>query len=219
MAARGAVAERSVERAIERRRAAYEEEVGRLVDASFALIRREGHLEPKVGEIVAAAGLSNQAFYKHFRSKDELLLAVLDEGFRRLGEYLERRMQKARTPERRIRQWINGVLEQALDAESARASRPFALSRGRLAELFPDEVRTAEQRLVDPLRESIEEAVRAGELAAADPERDAALIYGLAMGWVERQLMRSEPPSRRDAEHLLEFAMRGLRRLTTDPRR
>jgi AcrR family transcriptional regulator len=219
MARKGAVAERSVERAMERRRAAYEDEVRRLVDASFSLIREEGRLEPKVGEIVAKAGLSNQAFYKHFRSKDELLVAVLDEGFRRLGEYLDHRMQKARTPERRVRQWINGVLEQALDADSAVASRPFALARGRLAELFPEEVRSAERQLVDSLRDAIEEAVRAGEVAAADPARDAALIYGLAMGWVERHLMRPDPPSRRDAEHLVEYAMRGLRRLTTDPRR
>ena len=83
------MASRAVDRAMEQRRAVYEQEVTRLVDASFKLIRDTGNLEPRVSEIVAEAGLSNQAFYKHFRSKDELLLAVLDEGSRMLKGYLE----------------------------------------------------------------------------------------------------------------------------------
>ena len=71
---------RSVERNVERRRLTAEDEVRRLIDACFELVQKTGQLEPRVGEIVAAAGLSNQTFYRYFRSKDELLLAVLDEG-------------------------------------------------------------------------------------------------------------------------------------------
>ena len=203
---------RSVDRSMERRRAVYEDEVRRLVDASFAIVRRTGRLQPRVGEIVAEAGLSNQAFYRHFRSKDELLLAVLDEGIRLLASYLEHRMAKARSPERRVRQWINGVLEQALNEESAEATRPFALSRARLAELFPSEVRASERQLVAMLRDAIAAARDAGALAKADPERDAEVVYDLAMGWVERKLADPATARRADAEHLADFAMRGLAR-------
>jgi AcrR family transcriptional regulator len=59
---------RSADRAIERRRAVYEEEVRKLVSAGFAVVRETGRLEPKVGEVVAEAGLSNQTFYRHFAS-------------------------------------------------------------------------------------------------------------------------------------------------------
>jgi AcrR family transcriptional regulator len=206
------LAARSVDRTLERRRAAAAGEVHRLIDASFALIRKTGNLEPKVGEIVRVAGLSNQAFYKHFRSKDELLVAVLDEGIRKLSGYLRHRMQKAQSSEQRIRDWIAGMLEQALNREAAAATRPFALSRARLAELFPAEVAESEAQLTAMLREVIHAAVATGELPDADPVRDAETIYGLAMGWVQRKLAGPLPPKRADAEHLIEFAMRGLGR-------
>jgi AcrR family transcriptional regulator len=208
----GSVALRSVDRSIERRRRAYEDEVRRLIEASFVIGRRTGQLQPRVGEIVAEAGLSNQAFYKHFRSKDELLLAVLDEGICILCSYLEHRMQTARSPERRIRHWISGLLEQALSPESAPATRPFALSRTRLAELFPEEVKESEQQLTRLLRDAIREAQEAREIEGVDPDRDAELIYNLSMGWVERKLADPVPARRADAEHLIEFAMHGLHR-------
>jgi AcrR family transcriptional regulator len=204
------LATRSVERALERRRAAYAHEVERLVAASFALIRERGELEPKVGEIVRAAGLSNQAFYRHFRSKDELLVTVLDAGIRQLGDYLAHRMQTATSPRQRIERFVRGVAAQALDPDAARASRPFALSRARLAEHFPAEVAASEQLLTRLLRGAIAEALDAGALIAADPERDAALLYDLCMGWLQRALANAEPASEADAEHLLAFALRGL---------
>jgi AcrR family transcriptional regulator len=206
------IALRGVDRAMERKRAVYEEEVRRLIEASFVLVRQTGTLEPTVGEIVARAGLSNQAFYRHFRSKNELLLAMLDEGIRILASYLEHRIRKARSPDRRIRQWIGGLLEQALNDDAAHATRPFALSRARLSELFPEEVRRSEARLTDMLCELIREAETAGELGGVDPQRDAELVYNLAMGWVERKLADPEAARRVDAEHLIDFAMHGLDR-------
>ena len=208
---RSSLARRSVERSLERRRDAYTEEVRRLIEASFALIRERGQLEPRVGEIVLAAGLSNQAFYRHFRSKDELLLAVLDEGIQKLAGYLRHRMQGAE-PAQGIREWLAGMCEQALNPEAAAATRPFALSRARLSELFPAEVEESERALTAMLRDAIEAAVAGGELANADPERDVETLYGLAMGWMQRKLAQSEAPERADAEHLVEFAWNGLRR-------
>ncbi len=203
-------AERSVDRTLAQRRSAAAGEVRRLIDASFALIRKSGTLDPKVDQIVRVAGLSNQAFYKHFRSKDELLVAVLDEGIRQLSGYLQHRMRKAKSPQQQIRDWIAGVLEQALNREAAAATRPFALSRVRLAERFRAEVTESETQLTALLRRAIQAAVATGELPDADPARDAEIIYGLAMDWLQRQLAAPSPARRADAEHLVEFAIRGM---------
>ncbi len=201
---------RVADRAIERRRAVYEDEVHKLIAAGFELVRRTGELEPKVTEIVTQAGLSNQTFYRHFRSKDELLLAMLDEGIRILRSYVEHRVESGHTPEMRIRNFILGIRAQATDPEAAAATRPFAISRSRLAEQFPAEVRESENQLTALLRDEIENAVLAGELRDANPERDARLIYNLAMGWVEREFVSPEPSSEKDAAHLVDFAMKGL---------
>ena len=237
------VVDQTVDRALADRRAAVASEVRRLVGAALALIQRTGEFDPTVGAIVREAGLSNQAFYRHFRSKHQLLVAVLDEGIRILAGYLAHRMQSASSPEARVREWIRGMLEQAIDRRGAEATRPFALARGRLAEAFPDEVAQSEKQITALLRDAIADAVAAGEMPAADPIGDAESLYHLTLGWVEARLLESSESSgagddgkqtdesernatrdertRADAARLEAFALGGLRRspASTTPNR
>jgi AcrR family transcriptional regulator len=207
----GSVAERALQRSLGARQAAYAGEVRRLLDAAFRVMRESGGLDPRVEQIVRAAGLSNQAFYRHFRSKSELLLAVLDDGIHQLHAYLAQRMAAASTGEARVREWLQGMLAQALHPRGAAATRPFALARGRLSEQFPGEIEKSETRLTALLRGALEQAVAEGSLPHADPERDAHALYDLALGWMQRALATKEP-DRAGAEALLAFALGGLRR-------
>jgi AcrR family transcriptional regulator len=200
-----------VERALARQRDAYAAEAERLVQAALGLIRERGELEPPVAAIVRRARLSNQAFYRHFRSKHELLVAVLDHGIALLAEYLEARMAQAQGPAERVRAWLRGMLEQALHPRGAEATRPFALARGRLARHYPEEVALSEQRLAALVRDAIAEAKQAGELPDADPATDAESLYHLAMGWLEARLAAEQPADRAQAARVEAFAMAGLR--------
>ena len=204
------VAERAVKRSLGRRRANYRDEVRRLIDASRRLMRDSERLDPHVGEIVRAAGLSNQAFYRHFESKDELFMAVLDEGTRELESYLSHRMETAASSLDSVRCWVEGILAQALDADAAAATRPFV--RGRLAERFPEEVRASTERLTGLLSDALRRAQAEGDLCAVDAEREAEMIYDLAMGWMQRRLLSAATASKRDAQSVVEFALRGLMR-------
>ncbi len=203
-------ANRAVERTLSRQRLAYENEVSSLVAATLVLIERTGDIEPTVSEIVRESGLSNQAFYKHFRSKDELFVAVLDEGMRILGSYLDHQMRIESDPTRRVRAWLAGLVEQALNPEAAAATRPFTLSRDHLAKRFATEVAASERQLTGLLASAIQEAVDAGEMPCANAERDAESLYHLAMGWIHARLRESEAPDRKDAERLIDFALAGL---------
>ncbi len=203
-------AERAIARSLESRRATYEDEIQRLVDAALTLIRDQGVMEPRVSEIVGKAGLSNKAFYRHFRSKHELLVAVLDDGIDRLSQYLSGRMEKADGPLAAIREWIRGMLEQAVHPGGAESTRPFVLAKGRLADGFPEEVAASERRLSVPLRHAIEEAREQGALPHADPDSDAEALYHLAMGWMQARLTAPETVSRQSADRLEAFAMAGL---------
>jgi AcrR family transcriptional regulator len=213
------LADRAVERALSQRRSLYEDEVRRLVEASFVLIERTGLLEPRVGDIVRQAGLSNQAFYRHFPGKRALLVAVLDAGVRMLASYLAHRMAGAASPTEQVREWMRGMLEQGLSPQGAAATRPFALARGRLAESYPAEVAASETQLTALVREAIRAAKAAGELPGADPERDAETLYHQAMGWLQSRLAEPEPPDRAAAERLVEFAIHGLLRGAPRPAR
>ena len=82
------------------RGAQYSEEVRRLLDAGLAVMRRCGTTSrPRVADIVAEAGLSNDAFYRHFQSKEALVAALLDDGSTRLASYLAHQMEKPSTPQ------------------------------------------------------------------------------------------------------------------------
>jgi AcrR family transcriptional regulator len=210
--AAGSQAQRSVARALDARRAAYEGEVERLVEAALGCIRETGRLSPKVSDLVRISGLSNKAFYRHFRSRDELLVAVLDRGIELLAGYLEHRMQGASDPRQRIERWLDGMTRQALDLGAADATRPFVLSRSHLAEGFADEVRASEARVTAPLRAALAAARDAGALPAVDPTRDAELLYDLAMGWLQRQLATGSAAEPAEARHLIAFALAALDR-------
>lgn len=208
----GPVVDQTIDRTLALRREAARGEVERLVRAAFTMIEQSGGLDPKVSDILAEAGLSNQAFYRHFRSKHELLVAVLDEGIRGLSDYLGARMDAATDPVAAIREWVRGMAAQAQDPAGAKASRPFALARGRLAEAFPEEVARSRAQLTAPLRAALEAARAAGTLAAVAPEQDAEALYHLMMGWIEARLVEGRIPEAAEVERLEAFVMSGLER-------
>ncbi len=202
-AAAGGVPASVAARTLRERAGAYEEEVRRLVDAAYAVMRRTGSLDPRVSDIVRESGLSNQAFYRHFRGKDELLLAVLDDGQQRLESYLATRMARAEPGAETVRAWIEGVLEQARNTDAADNTRPFAANAVRIADRFPVEHAASRERLLAPLRAAVADA-------GGDPARDADAIYHLAFGRMQDALVRRETPDAAETEHLVQFALQGL---------
>ncbi len=207
-----ALVDQTIDRSLALRREAARGEVERLVQAAFSVIEKSGGLDPKVSDILAAAGLSNQAFYRHFRSKHELLVAVLDRGIRGLADYLAARMEAASNPVAAIREWARGMAAQAQDPVGAKASRPFALARGRLAETFPSEVAGSRAQLTAPLRAALDAARAGGALPAVDPDQDAEALYHLMMGWIEARLVEGRIPDAAEVERLESFVMSGLER-------
>lgn len=174
---------------------AYAQELRALVEAAFTVVGETGSLDPSVRAILAEAGLSNQAFYRHVGSKDELLLLMLDEGRRTLVEHLDEQMASCSDRSSRIGTWVGGVLAQARDDTAARRTRPFVAHADRLAELFPEEQRRSEDLLIDQI---------AGA-GGVDAEA-ATAIYDLAFGALARHLRRRTTPDDRDVEGLTALA-------------
>lgn len=198
------VAARTARRALAARESAYIDEVERLLDAGLDLMVQLGdERAPRVAEIVERAGLSNQAFYRHFASKDELIAAVVEAGAHRLESYLRHQLDKVDDPELKVRAWIAGVAGQAQRRTVARQTRAAMHNHAQL----PVEVRqtvglpATDRLLVDALRDA----------GSPDPERDAAAISVLAFGRLE-QFLWGSPPSDEDVEQLVEFCLAAVRR-------
>src|SRR6476646_2194437 len=81
--------------AARRRRPDYAVEVRTLLDAARKVISRTERA--RVADIVAEAGLSNDAFYRHFPSKHALVAALPEDGAQRLASYLQHQTAKERS--------------------------------------------------------------------------------------------------------------------------
>ena len=55
----------------------------RLIDATSALVKKNGFAATGVDGLMAAAGLTSGAFYTHFRSKGDLLEAIIESELKR----------------------------------------------------------------------------------------------------------------------------------------
>jgi AcrR family transcriptional regulator len=190
------------DRGVADRRAAYATEARRLIDAAFVVMRRTGNIDPQVRAIVREADLSNQAFYRHFPSKDALLLAVLADGQRQLVAYLHRRVATTSDPAEQVQRWVSGVMAQARDREAAEATRPFACNSARLADLFPADLAASRAELVA----SLGPAVR----ARGGSDEDAELIYDLAFARMNDAIAHRRVPPRAEVQRLVDFCLAGI---------
>jgi AcrR family transcriptional regulator len=199
------IVQSAIQRTLARRVEAYEDEVQRLVDATYRVIARTASVDPTVRDILAESGLSTQAFYRHFRSKDELLVVLLDDGRRRIVDYLAHQMDKATTPEDKLRAFVEGVMAQATDDDAASRTRPFVVQQDRLADRFAEHQRTSVARLVELLHEPLRDLGR-----SPDVERDALAVYQLAFAAMEQHVRDGTKPTRDDIDHLVRFCRRAV---------
>ncbi len=190
------------DRAVADRRAAYAAEARRLIDAAFVVMRREGSIDPAVRAIVQEAGLSNQAFYRHFSSKDALLLAVLADGQQQLVAYLGRRVASASSPDEQVQRWINGVMAQARDRDAAEATRPFACNSARLADLFPADLAASRAEMLMSLVPAVQ--------ALGGTAHDAELIRDLVLARMNDAIAHRRIPNRTEIQRLVDFCLAGI---------
>ena len=186
-------------------------EIRALVDATFDVIAATGSLDPPIRDIFDAAHLGRQVFYRHFRSKDELLLVVLDESRHIVASYLAKRIAKVEGARAKLRAWIDGVLRQAQEPEAARRTRPFALTGRRLEAQFPEQYARSQLVLTQLLSEVIRDGLDEGVFASRDPEQDAQIIYDAVFMRQNRHLLLRTVPTRQAGDDLHDFALRALR--------
>ena len=81
----------------------------RLVAAAAALLDAGGEPAVTLRAVATATGLSHNAPYKHFASRNALLAAVATEDFRALGRLFERARRSRRVPVEQLHFALDGV--------------------------------------------------------------------------------------------------------------
>lgn len=200
----GDIASRIAARTLADREAVYAGEVRRLLDAALDLIRAGGTAaRPRVADIVAAAGLSNDAFYRHFPSKDALIAVLIEDGADRLVSYVAHRMDKRDSAHEAVRAWVEGVLSQAAD-DTATTTRAVLWNAGVLTPAVDAGSPLPSGRLALLLHRPF------AELGSAEPEFDAAMVAHATVGRLSDHLWRHEEPTAADIERVIAFCLRSL---------
>jgi AcrR family transcriptional regulator len=154
-----------------------------------------------VAEIVREAGLSNQAFYRHFASKDDLVTAIVDAGARRLATYVERRMAAHDEPLDQVRAWVAAVLEQATDPKAAEPTRAVSFNRNVLDVDREHAARQAESLVWAQLEPPL------AALGRPRPSDDAYLIGKLVFAVLTEALWSDEALTDADLDDVAGFCI------------
>ena len=199
------VPSRIAQQTLAKRGADYASEVRRLLDAALEVMRRNGtRSRARVADIVAAAGLSNDAFYRHFKSKDELVAALLEDGAERLARYVDHQMAKEREPGDKVRRWVEGVLSQTQPGIAA-TTLAVLWNGGSVGERVGNR-----HSATVPLGALLQEPFR--ELGSKDPALDASLAAHAVVGKMSDYLWRHATPTPAEVDHLTGFCLKAVTR-------
>jgi AcrR family transcriptional regulator len=195
------VASRIAGQTMARRGADYTVEVRRLLDAALEVMASNGtRARARVADIVTTAGLSNETFYRHFKSKDALVGALLEDGAERLRRYLAHQMDKERTAAGQVRRWVQGVLSQA-DEENARPTLAVLWNAASLDRGIASGRHFASAPLATLLYEPFT------ELGSTCPELAAALAAHAVLGTLSDHLWQGSRPTAREVRTIVDFCL------------
>jgi AcrR family transcriptional regulator len=197
------VAQRIAQRSLAERQAGYSAEVRRLLDAGREVMRRKGtEKRATVADIVSGAQLSNEAFYRHFPSKDALVAAILEDGTERLHSYLAHQMAKSDEPAAQVHRWVEGVLSQAVDDEVAATTRAVLWNAGSASD------RWGRSAASTPLADLLHAPFAA--LGSAHPERHASLAGHAVIGALADHRWAGTKPSVGEVDDVASYLLRAL---------
>ncbi len=205
------IAERAAERSVREARARAAAEVRVFIEAGLDVLRDRGASGLTVAEVLARAGRSTRAFYRHFESKDELLLAIFEHDAQASVAALRDQIAAAGTPRAALAAWIEATLRLAYDEPRARRTRVLAAEGKRLQAEHPSEFGAILDAQLEPLVETLARGRADGTFPRTDPHRDAATVHAIVWALVDDALRGHATMTLDEAvAHALRFCLPAL---------
>ncbi len=148
----------------------------RLIEVAAQLLDEGGVEAVTLREVGRLAGVSHNAPYKHFASKETLLAAIAASELEQRNAALTSAMKRKRSPEAALRAAMHHYVAWALQYPAR-----FKLIFGRWT-IDSEELHVAAHRAQTTLITIVAATQEAGALPAGDPVRLASLIRALAHG-------------------------------------
>jgi AcrR family transcriptional regulator len=166
-----------------------------ILKAAFGLIGRSP--EPvSVQQILDASGLSTRAFYRHFRSKDELIVTMCRTAGDRVASETAHVIAEAASPRDALEAWIRHQLSVVFDPRRVRQTAVFTSWEARSAVGMDEVNREASESRRAMLAAVIARGRDDGSFPlATDPVEDARAIASVVSGVIAARLAGDSMPS------------------------
>jgi AcrR family transcriptional regulator len=164
------------------------QERGSIIRAAHRLIGRDGTRSTSIQDILQLAGVNRRIFYRHFDSKDDLVLAMQAQASETVLRALRAATNAAADPAAAVVAWIEQYLGIGWDDHRSRDGRTFlspevGLTAG-IAGALEDTYARHRQILADVLTRGQEDR----SLPGARPESDAFAIHAVVLRHLEARI-------------------------------
>jgi AcrR family transcriptional regulator len=186
--------DRALARSLESTRARSTDRLERLVEAARELANETGSASFTVAQVAARAGVSLKVVYRYFASKDDLLVALLEEDSRIGASLLATAVAAHTDPLARLRAAVTGVFELITLPGALGYAGVLIREQRRLAESRPEALTQALAPIIDVLAAAIEGTLSADLAAVPDTRRTARTVFASVLdGLHEVVLGRADP--------------------------
>jgi AcrR family transcriptional regulator len=191
------------------------DERDRLYRAGWVVLRRNGYANAGITEILTEAKLGTRAFYRHFASKDELLVSMFAENAAVTASRLAELVDTAGSPLDRLHAWIDEILALGDDPRHGEAARMFISPT--MPGVFDEAGNRAIETMRAPLRAALADGKASGAFPDCDPDADASTIHAIVWRLFTEAIHDRATMNRDDARaHVERFVMPALG-VTTGP--
>ena len=171
----------------------------RILKGALEVFKTSGLEGATMDQIASAAGFGKATLYYYFKSKEEVLSAILVDGWQNIWESLEPVIAEEGSPRKTF---VNVLIKIAENAQNRPGLFEFLFNVPKAIKLDDQPWKDYQHKLYAIIQGLLEDGVKRGEFPKVDPQLMFKALGGLFMGLVFMG-DRKEPVTDKDVESLL----------------
>ncbi|MBZ2038244.1 TetR/AcrR family transcriptional regulator [Streptococcus sanguinis] len=177
----------------------------KILNTATQLFIQKGSEKTSMQDIAQTAGISKGAIYHHFKSKDEIVLAVI----RSRQELMEEEMKQwfKATENLTGREQLQAILKSNLESQTARAIDgivdEYEQDAGFILTMMRDNLRIGAPLVSDIIKKGMAD----GSIQTQYPDQTAEVFLLLVNFWMNETVFESDPEKLPERFHFLQFMM------------
>lgn len=171
----------------------------RILEGALSVFKEKGLEGATMDQIASAAGFGKATLYYYFKSKEEVLSAILVDGWQNIWESLEPVIAEQGSPRKTF---VNVLIKIAENAQNRPGLFEFLFNVPKAIKLDEQPWKDYQHKLYAIIQGLLEDGVKQGEFPKVDPQLMFKALGGLFMGLVFMG-DRKEPVTDKDVESLL----------------